>query len=785
MNKKLFTLLLGIFAFFAAYAQTSVVKGTVIDKDGDPLIGVSIYEKGRHSVSTTTDIEGNYSISVPQNATLEFAYVGYKTVLVDVNGRTQINVTLADETTDLSEIVVVGYGVQKRSSMTASVASVSAKEMNKQIASNVASTLQGRAPGVEVLQNGADPGSDISILVRGAGSFGSTEPLYIIDGAISNNGLSSLVASDIESIEVLKDGSAAAIYGSRAANGVVLVTTKNGKAGETKVELNGSYTLQTPAKLLKFMNASQWREYANMVCDNSAAYDRATQNVNPTDPDYSTDWQDIYYNNASMYSLGAAISGGNENATFNTSLGYTDQDGIVINSGYKKYNARLNSTYKKGRFTITENLSLSHSKRLPTTTTRGIMIPTIPVTDEYGRYISTPSELGYSTTNSNITPPLASIYNTEQFTKKTDVIGALGVLVDIWGGIKYKFNISGDYLHTYGYAHTPEYATYWDADGNIDSRFSQPYTYLSESRSDKFNYTIDNLLTFNRDFGEHSFDVLLGTSWMREYYRYMSMNSGSNDLGAPTITTYNGAGQIGSDEQNSALLSFFGRVNYNYAERYLLSATIRRDESSKFAKDYRVGYFPSISAGWNIHNESWFNVSPTIINKLKIRGSYGELGANFIDPYSFTSLAYGPVPAIFGDQRVFGYVTKLAQQNLKWETAVSSNVGVEMAFLKNRLNASVEYYYRRNNDLLAPLEPLPSSGQTIIINDGDLPYFNTASVENKGIEITAGYRDTFGDWTIGIDGNITFLKNKVLKLGEGVQPIRGTIMSSKFNDARQ
>ncbi len=687
---------------------------------------------------------------------------------------------LVEDAEQLDEVVVVGYGVQKKSSMTAAVATVSGKELAKQVTGNVASALQGRTPGVEVLQNGGEAGGDISILIRGAASFGSTEPLYIVDGAVSNNGINSLNANDIASIEILKDGSAAAIYGSRAANGVVLVTTKSGKSGKTTVEINGSYSSQTPSKRLDFMNASQWREYANMLADNSAAFNRAPQNENPENPSHSQDWQDLYYRNANMYTLSAAISGGGENSTFSTSVGYTKQAGIVIQSDYEKYNARVNGTYRKGRFTVAENLSLAHTSKQSAPRVRDIMIPTLPVTDGLGRYISTPQELGYSISNAEISNPLSEIYARDNYTNKTDITGSLSIGVDIWKGLKYKLNLAGSYLNVHGYTHTPEYASYWSADGTPDSRFSQPYTSLDESRGESFNYTIDNLITYNGTLGGHTFDALLGTSWMREYYRTMSVNSGVNDLGSSSVTTYNGSGVVGSNEQNSALLSFFARLNYDYKNRYLLSLSIRSDESSKFAKGHRVGYFPSVSAGWNLHQEEFFKSS--WISKFKIRGSYGELGANFIAPYSFLSLAYGPVPTVLGDKRQYGYVTRLAQSDLTWETAVSSNFAVELGFLDNALQFTAEYFMRRNNDLLAPLESLPSSGQTIVINDGEVPYYNTASVDNKGVELTLAYRKNWNDWSLDVQGNISFLDNKVRKLGEGVQPIRGSLLSSKFND---
>lgn len=769
----LFLLLLSIMSF----AQVKTITGTVTDASGEPIIGASIKEVSTSNASVT-DIDGHFTISCNEGANLEFTYVGYQTQRA--KAKDGMKVIMTEDDLNLNELVVIGYGVQKKSSMTASVSSVSAKELNKMSNSNVASALIGRSPGVEVLQNGGQAGGDVSIVIRGTASFGSTEPLYIIDGAESANGLNSLNAADIQSIEILKDGSAAAIYGSRAANGVVLVTTKQGVKGDTKVEIHGDYTLQTLSKKLDFMNASQWREYANMVADNSAAYSRASENVNPSNPNYSQDWQDLYYHNASQYTIGATISGGGDNSTFATSLGYTDQDGVIVETAYKKYNARVNGTYKKGRLSISESLALAHTYRQEAMTTRYIQMPTIPVKDELGRYVSTPGNAGYSITNADITNGLAQLYAQDAYTRKTDITGNVNLTYDLVAGLKYKLNIAGSYLNAHGYTHTPEYASYWDADGNADSRFCQPYTSLDETRGETFNYNIDNMLSYNNSFGKHNVDALLGTSWMREYYRDMEINSGINDLGSASVTTYNGDGNIGSNELNSALLSFFARVNYDYDSKYLLSASIRSDKSSKFAKGHRVGYFPALSAGWNIDRESFFRAN--WISKMKLRVSYGQMGANFIDPYSFTNLAYGPVPTIFGSTRYYGYVTRYAQNDLTWEKCISGNVGLEMGFLNDMFLFTAEWYKKRNNDLLAPLESLPSSGQTIVINDGDVPYYNTASVENSGFEFSLGYRNRWGDFSVDAQANITFLKNKVISLGQGVQPIRGTLMSEKFND---
>lgn len=782
--KRVLILTFGWLLSVCAIAQSHDMKGVVKDSSGEPIIGASILEAGTIN-GTITDLDGNFSVKVSPSATLIVTYVGYQTQSLQVDNQKFISITLQDDNELLDEVVVVGYGVQKKSSVTASVASISSKEMQKQVNSNVASALIGQTAGVEILQNGGEAGGDVKILIRGAGTFGETEPLYVIDGAFSNNGLNSINPADISSIEILKDGSAAAIYGSRAANGVVLVTTKQGAIGtEPIISISGSYSYQTPSKQLDFMNASQWREYANMVSENSPTFSTAAQNVNPTDPNRSTDWQDVYFQNAPVVNLNAGISGGGKNTTYNLSLGYLDQEGIVVNSKYQKYNARLNSSYKKGRLTINENLSISHSKKDPQSGSRFILIPTIEAQDDQGRWVSTSGNDGYSIDGMDIVNPLAAIYASDEYIKTTDVTGNVAATLNILKGLNYKLNVSGSYLAVHDYTHTPTYGSYWDEDGGINTTIDgsyQLYTSLEEARSESFNYTVDNLLTYNKEIGKHSVDALLGTSWTREYYRMMSIDTGLADLGNPTITTYNGDGTIGSEAYSTALLSTFARLNYDYDNKYLLSASIRSDKSSKFADGYNVGYFPSVSAGWNVHNESFFNVPQ--ISQLKVRGSYGQLGANFISPYSFVSTAYGPVPVVFGGERQYGYITYFAQESLTWETCESSNIAVELGFLDNALTFTAEYYNKKNIDLLAPLQSLPSAGQTIVVNEGDLPYYNTASVQNTGFEFLAGYRKSWNDFTLNLQGNITFLDNEVLALGEGVQPIYGSGMSSKFTDS--
>ena len=780
--KKYLLILCCLCASVMAFAQQQTVSGTVVDDFGQPLIGVSILEKGTTN-GVITDMDGNFTLKLTSDSRiLVFSYIGYKTREVSVAGKSTVNVTMSEDAEQLDEVVVVGYGVQKKSSMTASVSSVSSKEIVKTMSSNVASTLQGRMPGVDIVQQAGVAGADVNILVRGAASFGATEPLYVIDGAFSNNGLTSINPNDIESIEVLKDGAAAAIYGSRAANGVVLITTKRGKSGKPVVEINGSFAMQTPTNIPDFLNASQWREFANMVADNSGMA-HAPENDNPTYPNVDTDWADEWLQFAPMWNLNASISGGGENSTFSTSIGYLDQTGMTVYSDFKRYNFRLNSSYKKGRFSLSENVAVSHRDKTPTTAFN-IKLPTLPIYDNEGRLVSGGPDYYINPEDGQTKNPFASLKYSDRYNKVTEIIGALNAELDIWKGLKYKLSISGNYSAGHNYTHTPQYDTRWFEDGSVDIDYSNTENSVSESRSEEFTYTIDNLLTYDRTFNGHHVDALLGTSWMREYSRNMSIAT-IDDLGATNITGFQSIdGRISAADSNAALLSFFARLNYDYEGKYLLSASIRRDESSKFYKDNRVGYFPSVSAGWNMHQEKWFE-NP-VLSKLKIRASYGELGANFLDPYNFDPIAFGPIPYTLGGNRyVDGRAAYLKSRDLKWETAKTTDVGIELGFLNNDLTVQVDYFIKKNVDLLAQIDLNLSSGQVFEINSSrEKPYVNSASVKNTGWEFMMNYRKQLTkDFSIDASFNFSTLKNEVLSLGDNVQPITSGAMSSYFNDS--
>ncbi len=782
MTKNLITFLLCCFMAFTVSAQKITVTGTVTDKEGEPLIGASVSDKSAPGNGAVTDIDGHYKISVDEKSTLVFSYVGCMTKDIAVNGQTVIDVVMEENETLLDEVVVIGYGTQNRSKMSSSVATISSKDVVKQTSSNVASALQGRAAGVDVVQQGGIAGADVNIVVRGAASLTATEPLYVIDGVFSNNGLTTLNPADIETIQVLKDGAAAAIYGSRAANGVVLITTKNGQKGSVKVDANFAFSIQTLAHTPKFLNASQWRDFANMVSDNSGLA-RAPENVNPTNPSVDTDWVDEWTRNAPVYNADIAISGGNDFGTYSFSLGYLNQEGMTKKSEYEKYNARTNSNWKFGRFFVSENAQIVWRKRTPTSTFN-IGMPTLPVTDEYGRYESWGPEYYIETENARRNNPFGGLYATDQHTSYFDVMGGFSAGVEIIKGLKFTTSFSGNYTSSHGYTHTPVYYTKWNEDGTPDSDYGNPRNSLSESRGQSSNYTWDNVFNFDRDFGKHSISATLGHSWMREFYRGMSYNT-INDIGAPNIVgVTNVDGKISSNEKNAALLSFFARVNYDFDGKYLLSASVRRDESSKFHKNYRTGYFPAVSAGWNIHNEKF--LQGTAVTLLKLTASYGELGANFLSPYNFDNIAFGPIVYTVGGQRFTdGRAAYLKTTNLKWETSKTTDVGLELGLFNNEVTFHVNYFYKKNVDLLATIDLNLSSGQIFEINSSnETPYVNTASVENSGWEFMANWHRSFtNDFRVNVTANLSTLKNKVLALGDNVQPITAGSFSSKFSDA--
>ena len=531
----------------AVSAQTTTLTGVVIDSTGEPLIGASVVEKGQPGNAAVTDFDGNFSIKLVTPTTIVVSYVGYNTQEIAIaKDQTHVDVTLEENTTELDEVVVIGYGTQNRSKMSSSVASISSKELTKAPVTNVASAMQGRAAGVDVLQQGGIAGADVNIVVRGAASLTSTEPLYIVDGVFTNGGLSTLNPADIGTMQVLKDGAAAAIYGSRAANGVVLITTKNGQKGRVKVDANFSFSLQKIANTPKFLNASQWREFANMVSDNSGLT-RAEENVNPTYPTVDTDWVNAWTQNAPMYNADASISGGNDHGSYAFSLGYINQKGLIKESEFEKYTARTNSSWNFGRFYVSENVQITWRRRTPTSTFN-IGMPTLPILDEQGRFSSWGPEYYIESENARRNNPFAGLYARNQFTTNFDVMGGFSAGVEIIKGLRFTTSFSGNYTSKHGFTHTPIYYAMWNEDGTPDDDYGNNRNSLEESRNISSNYTWDNVINFDRTFGKHSVQATIGHSWMREFYRYQSYST-INDLGATNVIGFSNLdGKISAGE---------------------------------------------------------------------------------------------------------------------------------------------------------------------------------------------------------------------------------------------
>lgn len=708
------------------------------------------------------------------------------------------NVESADDTITskgkIDEVVIVGYGTQKKSSLTGSVATISLKEMDKLNVGGVGRALQGRAPGVTVNTDGGVAGGAVNIQIRGAGSLTNANPLYVIDGAFAND-LSGVNMNDIASMEILKDAAAAAIYGSRAANGVVLVTTKRGRPGKTMIQLNSTYSYQTPSKYLDYINAQQYKDLITEIADTDGLPIPIRLGTD-FDPNVNVDYQHLWFGNAPMENIGLAISGGGETSTFYNSFNYFDQKSILSFSNFKRYDIRMSSTTKKGRFKLQESVSVNRTENKPNYTysgsAYGFDIPILPVKtnnpafwgdNSHGFVNGLPSQ--YYITNPPATPnPIFTTNNMfatgalSHFQENQNIFtGSVKASYEIIDGLTYSLALAG-YYNNSNIIYDIASFTLLDSDGKNPATQNRSFT---EKKNQYFQYTINNLLNYKKGFGNHHFDILAGQSWLNEYARNITNIAGPNNFVSNDVQVPLGAIATLGQKFGSRLLSFFGRVNYDFGGKYLVSASIRSDASSKFAKGRRVGTFPSISAGWNVHRESFFNSS--VINQLKLRASYGELGANFIPPYSFVSTIRATVPVTNGDQgRDLGAITQLANANLKWETSKTYDFGFDMSLLKNKLSITADYFHKDSKDLLANLNPPLSSG--IDLDIGPSTYFvNSADVTNKGIEFSVTYHGNAGKLRYDVSANLSHIKNKVTALGENVQPIHGFPYSGSFSDA--
>lgn len=747
-----------------AQQQAKTVTGTVTDVSGEPIIGANIRIKGT-TTGTITDIDGNFSIEAEPQSVIEVSYIGYLTQETVINNQKSIRFLLKEDTKTLDEVVVIGYGVQKKADLTGSVANINTEKLNTQSNANIGQALQGKIAGVDIVSQGGAPGSGTRIMVRGIGTLNNASPLYIVDGMYMNS-IDHINPNDIASIDVLKDASSAAIYGSRAANGVIIVTTKEGSNTEGKpiIDLSVNLGISTASKFLDMLDAKGWAEVTTIARQaiGKPALDMATDLANKPD----NDWQDIMFRPALMQNYNLAVKGGGKYSTYYTGLGYFNQEGIVKGTNYQRYNIQSKNDYKRGIFSAGTNLiiSFSHDKPLHQEF-RGGMIGTIlqsvPTLEKY----DDTREGGYGGTYGdvvNIPHPLAIIDDNimDRYNENVKIFANLYAQIELFKGLKYKLNLTPDF----SFERYKNYLNKYDFGLATNS-----ITQLTERQRRRRNILVENLLTFDRTFGEHKISALAGYTYQDSRFRHIQaygegLPQGLEEIDAATTNRSNEG-----NSWRSVLTSILGRVFYSYQNKYLFTATIRRDGSSKFGKNNRYGYFPSFSLGWNVAEEK-FMENVHWLDQLKLRGGYGVLGNQEIDNYQYSSTITTGINYPDGNGGLLqgAFPKNFANPDIKWEETAMTNVGIDFMAFNNRLSLTADYYVKNTKDILLTV-PIPiSSGGA---ND---PIRNAGKIRNNGFEFNLGWMDQPNpDISYGINLIGSFNKNKVIAMGSESGSIKG------------
>lgn len=768
-----------------AAAQTFPVSGTVISaEDKQPLIGVSVQEKGAGK-GAMTDASGSFRLEVASpEAVLLFRYIGYDDLEVPVQGRSTLSVLLGAKTNMLQDVVVTGYKKEIRSDISSSIASVKAKDIEKLVVVGIDQALQGQAPGVMVTQVTGAPGDDIAVRIRGAGSLGNNNPLYIIDGVPTTGNINMFSPGDIESIEVLKDGAAAAIYGARAANGVVLITTKRGKSGKPAFSFEAYGGVQQPVNLPELLNAREYLSLRNEAITNANILRNPANQLPTYDPAMldtlpDINWLDRMFDPAAIQHYSLSANGGGEYGNFYLSGEYHTQDGIFIGQAFDKYQVRFNGELGNKRFKVGNNLSFSHTDRKvingsgdgfgPGNELSGIRYALIaaPVFREKypdGSYVNVSAELGdptlYGDGNAN---PVVFVQNTDWTIKRYRVFGNVFAELSLFDGLKLRSTLGGDFQ--------------FEREKLFKKRLSPAIydpTSLNEGRV--FNQTLvwNNTADFQRTFGQHRVSALLGMEAIQNHTDYLGA-SASNFRRTDPLFRYI-AGSIPEELEDVgasgiatewALLSYFAQAGYSFGNRYVLSAALRRDGSSRFGPNNRWGVFPSVSAAWNISNERFFE-NVRFISSLKLRGSWGQLGNQEIGIYPYSSLVNtGDRVYVFGDKIVTGAtILETGNANIRWETSTQTNAGLDVSFWEDRLSVTADWFRKRTDDILVRV-PVPQAGGA-----QRPPFVNAASVENKGLELGLIYKNRVGKFNYNVGANISTIRNKVLSIADS-EPILG------------
>lgn len=717
-------------------AQDTMVKGTVIDGSGEPVIGASVVDVATKK-GTVTDLNGNFSVSTSARAQLRFSYVGYTSQTVSVNGRKTINVTLREDQKVLSDLVVVGYGQMKRSDLTGSVVSVNDKAIERSVPTSIDQVLQGRAAGVQIQANSGTPGANTSIHIRGINSLNATnQPIFVIDGVVvepggvdtsdplsSNNPLASINPSDIVSMDVLKDASATAIYGSRASNGVIMITTKRGKAGEATITYDGYVGWQEQAKKLDMMNLQEYANHHNARA-NAGIVASSDAFVNVDALGDGTDWQEALFRRALMTSHNLSITGGTQASTYAISGGYLNQKGIAVGSGYKRLTLRGNTDAQvKKWLKAAISFSLTDSKQEVGANNNLIMNalesqPSVAVKSADGSYDG-PDDV-WMPVNA-----IALANMRENFNKKMNFRVSGSLEATLMKGLTLKTELSADYNLNKYYYYEPDYKFGVLTNSTRTGKWT---------KTDTKYWSWRNILTYANTFDDvHTVNLMLGQEMSHSHWESQAstatgfLSNSVHDISAGDVSSSTGTGT----QVNNSLFSYFGRAFYSYADRYLVTATLRNDGSSHFAKGHRWGWFPSAALAWKVSNEPFMKNTSDIIDNLKFRFGWGSTGNQ-----NLTDWAYMALLSSKSTPWGTGVITaNNANPDLKWETTDSYNLGLDLGLFHNRIEFIFDWYYKKTRDLLLQI-PLPaylgSSGNGAASN----PWANVGSLRNTGIEMT-------------------------------------------------
>lgn len=787
--------MLCLFLFQGVIAQNKMLVGTVVDELGETLIGVSVLNKTTGE-GTITAIDGSFSLSGKQNDLIQFSYIGYASVDYVVKQEENIRVVLKEDTQNLEEVVVVGYSAQKKSSLTGAIAPVNMDDMEKRRVATVSQALQGQVAGVQITQSIGAPGDDISMLIRGEGTIGNNSPLYIIDGVPSRT-MTFLNPSDISSITVLKDASAAAVYGSRASGGVVVITTKEGEVGKGHLELNYYYGIQKVANLPRMLNTQQYMDVQEIAWNNAGYEGSNPYTIDKKRTDLAdTDWLDELFTLGQTHNIQATMSGGSKGVNYLLSAGYISQDGIVVydNDRYRRFSLRSNINAKYyDRLNIGANVQLTysiqdklnskgdapgiirHAMLRPSVLSvyKDVNDPTYKANDPFTDlpfYKNNDRNGGWESSKYEWTSnPIALAYYTDdkrsQYTTFGNVFAEYEFLQD--HSLKFKTNLGIDLNLYHNKAFNQNFGDDDGSGSDVDKglgRQNRPSN-LDESRGESFTLTWNNTLSYAKQFERHNINAVAGTEFISNYESSIGASRQRYDYTNDTFR-YLDFGGTESDIWNSgsgsewALMSVFASATYVYDNRYMITGNFRADASSRFASNHAWGFFPSVSAGWKMSEEKFLkNIS--WLSDLKLRGSWGQLGNQEIDNYTFMTLLKKD-----GDKYV---ISRYGNPDLKWETSEQWNVGVDLGILRNKLYLSADYFMKTTSDILLPIS-LPSyvgSVSPTIVNAG--------TVRNKGFELSLTYRDKVGDFNYSINGNIATLDNKVLKLHPNLPNIDGKV----------